>query len=94
MQKSEQALLGKLQDYAGLDKLVAGKLEVYAILNKVATDRTEFVLFYTKSYVCENSLFYVCRCPDLVLEGANHPDPNLEGANHIHFSQFTCEKRI
>jgi hypothetical protein len=32
-----------------------GKLEVYAILDKVANDQTEFILFYTKSFVCENS---------------------------------------
>ncbi len=70
------------------------KLEVYAILDKVATDQTELVLFYTKSYVCENSLFYFCRCPDLVLEGAKHPDPVLEGAKHNHFSHFSCEKRL
>jgi hypothetical protein len=71
-----------------------GKLEVYAILDKVATDQTEFVLFNTKSYVCENSLFYFCRCPDPVSEGVKHPDPVSEGAKHIHFSQFSCEKGI
>jgi hypothetical protein len=71
-----------------------GKLKVYAILDKVATDQTEFVLFYTKSYICENSLFYFCLCTDPVLEGAKHPDLVSEGARHIHFSQFSCEKRI
>ncbi len=71
-----------------------GKLEVCAILDKVATDQTEFILFHTKSYICENSLFYFCRCLDPVLEGAKHPDPVLGGAEHIHFSQFSCEKRI
>jgi hypothetical protein len=68
-----------------------GKLEVYAILDKVATDQTEFVSFNTKSYVCENSLFYFCHCPDLVSGGVKHPDLVLEGAKHIHFSQFSCE---
>ena len=71
-----------------------GKLEVYAILDKVATDQTEFVLFNAESYVCENSLFYFCRCMDPVLEGAKHLDPVSEGAKHIHFSQLSCEKRI
>jgi hypothetical protein len=70
-----------------------GKLEVYALLDKVVTDQTEFVLFNTKSYVCKNSLFYFCRCLDPVLEGAKHLDPVSEGAKHIHFSQFSCEKR-
>jgi hypothetical protein len=73
---------------------VLGKLEVYAILDKVATDQTEFVLFDTKPYVCENSLFYFCRCLDPVLEGAKHPDLVSEGVKYIHFSQFSCEKRI
>jgi hypothetical protein len=33
-------------------------------------------------------------CPDLVSEGAKDPDPVFEDAKHIHFSQFSCEKRI
>ncbi len=47
--------------------LLLGKLEVYAILDKVATDQTEYILFNNKSYICENSLFYVCRWLDPVL---------------------------
>ncbi len=66
-----------------------GKLEVYAILDKVATDQTEFVLFNTKSYICENSLFYVFHCLDLVSEGVKHLDPVSEGVKHIYFSQFS-----
>jgi hypothetical protein len=71
-----------------------GKLEVYAILDNKVTDKAELVLYYTKSYVCENSLFFFCRCPDPVLEGAKHPDLVSEGAKHIHFSQFSCQERI
>ncbi len=71
-----------------------GKLEVYAVLDKVATDQTEFVLFDTKPYLCENSLFFYCHCLDPVLEGTKHLDPVSEGAKHIHFSQFSYEKRI
>jgi hypothetical protein len=43
--------------------LLMGKLEVNAILDKSATDQTEFILFNTKSYVCENSfsIFAVAR---------------------------------
>jgi hypothetical protein len=74
--------------------LLLGKLEVYNILDKVASDQTEFILFYTKSYVCENSLFYFCCCLDPDLDGAKHPDPVLEGVKHIHFSQFSCKKII
>jgi hypothetical protein len=74
--------------------LLLGKNEVYTILDKVATDQTEFVLFDTNSYVCKNSIFYFCHCPDLVFEGAKHPDLVSEGAKHIHFSQFSSEKRI
>jgi hypothetical protein len=46
-----------------------GKIEVYAILDKMATDQAEFILFDTKSYICENSLFYFCPCLDPVSEG-------------------------
>jgi hypothetical protein len=38
-----------------------GKFEVYASLDKVATDHTEFVLFNTKSYVCENFFLAIAR---------------------------------
>jgi hypothetical protein len=64
--------------------LLLGKLEDSAILNKLTTDQTKFVLFNTKSYVCENSLFYFFR----------FPDPVLEGKKNNHFSQISCEKRI
>jgi hypothetical protein len=70
------------------------KLDMYAILDKVATDQTEFIIFNSNFYICEHSLFYFCCCLNPVLEGAKHPDPVLEGAKHIHFSQFSCEKRI
>jgi hypothetical protein len=59
----------------------------------LATDKTEIILFYTISYLCENSLFYFCCYPDPVLEGAKHPDLVSKGMKHIHFSQFSSEKK-
>ncbi len=62
--------------------MLLGNLEVYAVLDMVSTDQTEFVLFNTKSYICENLLFYICRCIDPVLEGAKHPNPVSKGGWH------------
>ncbi len=69
-----------------------GTFEAYTILDKVATDKTEFFLFNTKSYVCENSLFIFFCCLDWVLEGAKHPYPVLEGANQFISQNFHVRK--
>jgi hypothetical protein len=74
--------------------LLLGILEVDAILDNKVTDQSEFVSFYTKSYICKNSLFYFCHCLDQILEDAKYPDLVSEDAKHIHFSQFSSEKRI